>query len=472
MNTNGDVVNATENVYPEFEKLENNLWSVVTFCTDVLFDWLTLNELAVLNLTCKRFQQLTNEYFHRKYPMKCMKVGNYEDEEVFYRSKCQLLQPFSKNIRNLVVQPSLECLQFLDLHHNKNVISIAFYDGQIMEHDMEIIASILSNVDIIEIQYGSIDGEFYDNVLKYCTRMKQLVIKYAFSECETHGIPNQWMMKQYPTLEHFHWSPNILPDKLEIFFRQNPNIRSICVSVSSMSFLGFLLQTETRIDEIHIDIILELHENENEGIELFCTTLDELYARHQFKTLMLKFIFCSQLLYREWANLEYLIGAYIDFQHQHGSTKAISSMVHLKLLVLGINTILSPAKAHILSKSLVQLEEIYIQINSVYAIIPFLRNASKLQRIYVYRMGTGDGFNTKIKPKFVTTLDMLRQKLPNPCKTIIFLPDQAYIQMKCQSNDNMHGKLVEIQRSESHIVKHPFAATKIRKDICELFENF
>lgn len=459
---------------PQFEKLENSLLSVVTYCTDELFDWLTLKELAALNLTCKKLQQLTTDYFQRRYPMKCMKVGQvYGEYEIVYWSKNKSLQQFTQSIRNLVVLPTTECLRFLDLYHNKNVTSIAFYDGQIMEHDMEIIASILANVDIIEIQYGCIDAEFHDSVLKYCTRMKQLVIKYGFSECEKTGVANMWLMNTYPTLEHFHWSSAVLPEKLEIFFRQNPNIRSFSASVyTAISLLGFLLQTETIIDEIHIDLILELYEDESEGMELFRSTLDMLYARRQFKTLMLKFIFCSQLLYGEWAKLEYLIGAYIDFQYQHGSTKAISSLVHLKLLVLGINTILSPAKANILSKALVNLEEIYIQINSVHAITPFLRNACKLQRIYVYRMGTDNGFNTKIKRNFLTTLNMQRQTLQNACKTMVFLPDEAYIQMKCQSNDNMNCNLVEIQRSESHILRHPFAATKIRKDICELFEKY
>lgn len=459
---------------PHFEQLENNLLSIVVNCTDELFDWMTLKELAALNFTCKKLQQLTCEYFHRKYPMKCMKVVQVCDEsEVVYRSKDKSLLPFTQDIRNLVVLPSTDCLHFLDTNHNKNIVSIAFYDGQIMANDMEIIATILANVEIIEIQYGSIDGEFYDNVLKYCKRMKQLVIKYGFSECERCGVQNQWLMKQYPTLEHFHWSSAVLPDKLEILFQLNPNIRSFSASVyTAMSMLGFMLQTETIVDELHIDLILELHEDENEGMEQFRTTLNVLYERHQFKSLMLKFLYCSQLVYSKWSTLEYLIGAYIDFQHQHGSTKAISSLVHLKFLILGINTILSPAKAHLLSKTLVNLEEIYIQISSVHVITPFLRNSTKLNKIYVYKMGSSSGFNTKIKRHFITTLNMHRMKLENPCKTTVYLPDDAYIQMKCQSNDNMVCSLVEIKRSESHILKHPFAATKIRKDICELYEKF
>lgn len=466
---------ATTNDCPHLDKPKNNFLSIIIQCTDELFDWLSLKELAALNATCKKLQELTSDYVQRKYPMKCMKVGQvYNTKDVLYWSKDESMQAFTNNVRNLVVFPSTECLRYLYEQHSKRVVSMAFYDGQILDEDTIYLVRLLENVEILEVQYGSIGGEFYENVLKYCHRMKQLVIKYGFDECEKSGMANQWLHKTYPTLEHFHWSASALPDNLEIFFRQNPNIRSFNSGVyTTMNVLEFLLRTSTVINELHFDLILELHEDENEGMAMIRSSLNTLYERCQFKDLMLEFVFCSQLLDGGWSQLAYLTGAYIDFPYQPGSTKALSSLIHLKLLILGINTILSPAKANTLSKNLTDLEEIYIQIDSVHAIQPFARNSRKLQKMYVYRMGNDHGFNTKkIKPNFIYSLNECRHKLMGARKLTIYLPDQAYVQMKYQSNDCLNQNHIEIKRSESHVLMHPFAATKIRKDICELYEKF
>lgn len=454
---------------------ENLFLSIVIQCSDELFDWLALKELAALNNTCKKLQELTSDYVQRKYPMKSMKVGqDYKSKDIVYWSKDKSMHAFTKDVRNLVVVPSTECLRYLHAVHSKNIDSMAFYDGQIMDEDAIYLEMLLKCVDIVEIQYGYIGGEFHESVLKYCRRMKQLVIKYGFGECENSGVANRWCNQTYPTLEHFHWSATPLPDNLEIFFRQNPNIRSFNGGVyTTMNVLEFLLRTATTINELHFELILELHEDESEGMAAIQSNLNTLYERGQFKDLMLEFLFCSHLLDSGWSKLAYLTGAYIDFPRRPGSVKALSSLVHLKLLVLGINTIVSPAKANTLSKNLHDLEEIYIQIDSVHAIIPFARHSAKLHKIYVYRMGQDHGFNTKkIKRHLIDSLHECRTKLMDARKLIIYLPDQAYVQIKCQTSDCLNRNLIEIKRSESHVLMHPFAATKIRKDICELYEKF
>lgn len=457
-----------------FEALENTLLSVATHCTDDLFDWLSLDELAALNSTCTRLQQLTAKYFQRKYPMKTMKVGEISDTNaIHYRCSDRSMGRFKRNVRNLVVLPSVECLQYLNANHNcKDLVSVAFYDGEISESMADAMAELLANAEIIEIQYGSIHGEFYENVLKFGKSVKQLVIKYGFNECETDGIENQWLLRNYPTLEHFHWSTSPLPDNLDTFFRLNPQIRSINSSVyPTMSTMWFLNRTGICVDELHLELILELHEEEREGMAIVRTHLNALHEKKQIKRLMVQFIFCSQFLDREWGRMDYLTGVYVDFPHQAGSTRALCTLVHLKLLVLGINTILSRAKASILTKHLINLEEIYVQINSIHAIVPFLRNAKKLNKIYVYGMGLAKSFCGKFKANQMATINDERTRLLDACKTTVFLPDHAYVQLKWKTND-LNLSRIEIKRSESHIVRHPFAATILRRDICELYEKF
>lgn len=466
---------AEPNGCSDLPKSPNAFLSAIVHCSDDLFDWLSLRELAALNSTCKRLQEWTNDYVHRKYPMKYMKIGQIRDiPGVLYQSKDESMQAFAKNVRSLVVIPSTECFRYLRTQHCKNVVSLAFYDGQFSEDDIIYMAPLLEHAEIIEIQYCCIHGEFHENLLKHCRNIKQLVIKYGFDECEHSGRPNRWIHQTYPTLEHFHWSASPLPDNLETFFRQNQNIRSFNAGVyTTMCVIEFLLRTATSVNELHVELTLELNEDENEAMAMIRSGLNTLYERNQFKELMLEFDFRTLPLDSEWSTLAYLTGAYFDLSHWPGSTKALLRLIHLKLLALGINTILSAAKAYRLSKSLQNLEEIYIQVDAMHAIIPFARNAVNLQKIYVYRIEHEHAFRAKkIKRHFVYMLNEYRTKLYGACKMTIYLPDQAYVQIKCQSNDCLTQSLVEIKRSESHVVKHPFAATKIRKDICELYEIF
>lgn len=458
----------------KIEKSDNKLLSIINHCGDDFFDWLTLNELAALNLTCRRLEQLTTEYFQRKYPMKTMKVGQIlGTNAIHYRCNDKSMQAFKQNVRNLVVLPTTECLHYLRLNHSKDIVSIAFYDGEIADNAIDDIAELVKNAEIIEIQYGSIHSEFYDSVLKFCKCIKQLIIKYGFTECEISGIENQWLLRTYPTLEHFHWSRSPLLDRnLDTFFRLNPQIQSFNGSVyTTMTTILFLTQTGICINELHLEIILELYEENKEGVEIVQTHLNRLYENKQIKSLMLQYSFYTQFLDLGWEKLEYLHGVYFDFSYETGSTKTLSKLVNLKLLVLGINTTLSRAKANILANHLINLEEIYVQINSIHAISPFLRKSIKLQKIYVYGIGLAKCFSGKFKMNHMSLVNRERMKLRDACKITVFLPDQAYIQMKWKSHD-LNFSLIEIKRSESHILRHPFAATILHRDICEMYEMF
>lgn len=455
------------------DKLENTFISIVIQCMDNIFDWLSLRDLAALNLTCKHLQQLTADYFHRKYQMKTMKVGqSYGTNDMHFRCYDKFMQMFKENVRNLVVLPSTECLQYLQSNHNKDIVSLAFYDGEILDDATAALAELVERVEIIEFQYGAFSGEFYECALKHCKQMKQLVIKNGFSECENWGIENQWLLKKYPTLEHFHWSAGPLPEHLETFFHRNPNVRSFDGSIyPTMSTIQFLLDTSIKIEELHLKLILELHEVEFEGIAIVRENLNRLYERKQIQRLMLQFVFCNQLCDPQWQQMEYLNGVYCDFSHRPNSTKALSELIHLKMLILGINTVVSRSKASFLAKHLINLEEIYIQIDIIHAIIPFLRLSPKLYRIYVYKMGLNHGFNGNIKKNHLSMINKERTKLNGACKTTVYLPDEAYVQIKCKSNV-LNYSLIEVKRSDSFVVKHPFAMTMLRRDICELYEKF
>lgn len=56
----GDQFEQLENIPVAIVDDQNDLLSVIVFCYENLFDWLTIEDLAALNLTCKQLQQLTS----------------------------------------------------------------------------------------------------------------------------------------------------------------------------------------------------------------------------------------------------------------------------------------------------------------------------------------------------------------------------------------------------------------------------
>lgn len=202
----------------------------------------------------------------------------------------------------------------------------------------------------------------------------------------------------------------------------------------------------------------------NRNVSVLQSSLNKLYEGQQFKQLMLSSKFSSQLI--GWSKLPYLTGASIDLPFQPG-IRTFPTLNHLKLLILGIGTYLSEEEANIVSKALINLEEIYTQISTVHAIRPFICNSIKMRQIYVYRMGAEwfpfhrPNNNTKYKSNLIDQLNLARMKLKNACKTIAYLPDQGYVDVKCLGIGRLNYDRVEIRRSESYVLKHPFVSSNI-----------
>lgn len=165
-----------------------------------------------------------------------------------------------------------------------------------------------------------------------------------------------------------------------------------------MSTFDFFTRINTVIDELHLEFNWCWLSERNEGMTLMLSELNTLYERGQFKRLMIQFQQSPppKRIDPKWAKLKYLTGVYVDSTIQPGTSKALSSLLHLKLLIFG-NTILYATKAKQFAQSLVNLEEIYIQIHSIHAISPFLRNSGRLTTIYVYGTGRDSQWKSKFK---------------------------------------------------------------------------
>lgn len=436
---------------------DNDLLDVIIFCFENVFDWLSLDDLAALSATCKQLQQMTGEFFQREYRMRFARITG-DDQRIRYLPQKKFVQRFGINSRCVIIEPNVERLRYMATDHNQQLDMIAFWHGEITKKETNMIATVVKSVKIVEFLNAKFDGEFYDIVLKYCKNMKHLLIKHKLTECMVYGVTNQWQLQKYATLEHLCWDGFKLPDNLEIFFRQNPNVRSLQTGNFIFSeTLVLLLETGISLNDLYLELTNFLIPDDL--LDQYVSSLNTLYERKQFKNLMMRFTTLSALDNPQWARLQYLNGICCEIPDQE-STEAIESL-HLKLLILGNKrTLISLSKAESLSKKLSNLEELYLRINSIDQIAPFICNSVKLHEIYVYKV------DKALETIQVSSLDEQRMHLQGACKVKVYLPDHAYVQMKWTSKQ-MHGKLIEIKRTESHAPKHPFVINILRSYIID-----
>lgn len=431
---------------------QNDLLSVIVFCYENLFDWLTIEDLAALNNTCKQLQRLTSDYYKRKYNG-MVRVINDKYEEIRYLPSAKHVQRFGPDHRNIIIEPTSYNLKYLETSHCNQLDTIVFWHGKFSERDIEIIPKVVEKTKIIKYLNSKFDGEFYESVLKYCKNMKYLVIKHKLTECLLNGEKDKWQLQSYPSLEHFYWDGLKLPNNLETFFQNNPNIRSF--QIGNFVFndtLELLMRTDLRLDELYLEIF---NFNMIEHLYEFISMMNTLYERKVFKGLMINFQKLPNSDTIEWSRLTFLNGIFCEMNSDF--EKNIIEIINPRLLILKTTRIsvfrdmkeLMRRRMEELSIKLTNLNELYVGINSIDQIIPFLKNSRNLQKIYVYKLDKNVGFTQ------LSSLNDERLKLKDAKKVEIFLPDNKYVQLKLISK-KINFSMIKIQRIESHNVNHPF----------------
>lgn len=95
---------------------------------------------------------------------------------------------------------------------------------------------ILGQIERLTISsYYHIKGDFYETVLKFCSRLKYLSIEIVDQRDTLIGSSNEWMLQKYPNIETLFLKvtyPETTPryTKLKTLFRENPNIRTFSIT--------------------------------------------------------------------------------------------------------------------------------------------------------------------------------------------------------------------------------------------------
>lgn len=253
-------------------------------CIDEICEWLPLNTLASLGMTCKRLNQITSSYFRRKHPTKSLLMMKYNGEVNLYPDQLYV-QCFSETFRNIVIHGNdLKVFQYAVAKFKKSQLKkVCICAANLTMAHIECISGILEHAEIVEFIRCTFSGSL-NEILKHCSNMKHLAIK-SVTECQDHGRHNAWLLENHPKLKHLHWGQQgTIPIELATFFTNNPNVDSLC---GDERFSLFMKQHKIKINELIMKVSYSHSFFENGELDELCeeNVVESLYLMGSFRHL-------------------------------------------------------------------------------------------------------------------------------------------------------------------------------------------
>lgn len=386
------IVESNNNTYEKHEFANNHNEKVAhIFKLDVssfnrIFDWLSQSDIIAIGESCKRLQQIAGEYFQSNYWATCARG---ENDGIYFLSKKSNI--FSQFIRKVSISGDrLGAYRFIGQNCTKFLTQMRFY-GNIPIGGFEYIQEILNGVEVLEMNECLIDGEFYENYLKYCPNLKSLSVSRSNrirARSIVIGSDNNWLLRCYPTLVNFElidWY-GLENDEITTFFKQNRNVRTFSTDVRSLwESRDLLLASNAQLEKLAVDICQsKIIDSNNQPISL----LDSVY--HLLRDLHECGFYCRLNLYVYFVDkcdiqkmfslksLEMICGDILQFGEK---------MIDLKMLgVCYGNEIWNIEE---LPANLANLERIYFAQISIERIILLICECAKLKQIKVKRLTDG-----------------------------------------------------------------------------------
>lgn len=396
-------------------------------CFENLFEWLSLKQLFVLRRTCKRIQKVVDYYIRLTYP--------------------QLLRLPRASERRLLelCDARLCCYEWIRHLHLWTGLNDTQIDG---------IKYILSELETLKLNYVQINGDLYEVLLKYCTRLKYLSIGTCTLPQVIIGTGNDWLLRRYPKLEHFEIairSPCKEPlqcAEVLVFFEQNPNVR-IFSTDSAFLLLSNHLWLGSNITFDRLNILIK------HNLSSICNLTNELYTRQGFyKKLHLyggsrAFLRDEAQYLSQFSCLEKL---YLDSLPEQYPIPVLES---IKELSLSIYSAIPPEIPLLLATNFINLRRITINFANLVDMFIFIRYAGNLEQIRIGNLELED-----IKEPHINDLKFLngeRKKLPQARKVTIFINELYFLKFKWANQVNF--SMIRLGRAETFAVDRSFGQT-------------
>lgn len=432
-----------------------------------LFDWLSLEELVILGKTCKRMQRYVGFYVTTTYAATQFELPKYGShtgtayseirlDGMYSEIKLNGMQSYmrkflimSLNHKDYGTRRPTFIIPYLKVNRFESLTEIHFLRTEFTQSRIVNIKEILGQAEVVTLQFAkflnNID-EFYESFLQFCPKMKKLCIWGYVDREFIIGRDNSWLLRKYPTLEHFELITHrkIIPE-LQTFFEQNNQLKRFATDIYHLwANRNAFYNTHLKLDVL--SIIFE----HNGEYNLYSEFLNKLHKRGNFKQLSAYFNADSIGHFNQehvnhmisWNGLTKLnipkIGNGVD----------LCSLIHLKYL--HINRASEITNLTILAKCLVNLELIEFTHAFFDDIQPFVCHSQKLKTIAVLQFSQFfDKFNFDEINFEIEKFNEQRSKLVNARKIIIYVTERVYLAVKWRKHvTNMN--LIEIKRGTSY----------------------
>lgn len=442
-------------------------------CLEAVLEWLDWDDLASISKTCKRLHVLAQEFFLRKYPGAHINIWNL-GEGVVLIPRTPWARTFSHLIKDARVSgEDVNIYRRLSKSVHKQLRALNISSKSLTEECIDCITDQLQFVETITLDDCMVTNELHYTVLQYCKNIKRLHLKgFLFEDLEKQGVKCQWLQHTYPHLELLQLDDMRKEQhyNLSEFLRRNKTIKAfISRDMHWSAVLKVITDANAKLD----DLIIGLKESGSRIVAKMTKQFDNYYGTDTFRFLKLRMIeMCDQLnelhdkgnlkrfYLKTWhasiavdfadvfKKIRTLHG--IDLSSESIDDKTVASSVASlsQLKTLNLYLITKIEYAEILSKGLVNLEELQMIMDSYETIYPFIRNSPKLQRIYFLCVRTND---TSID---LAKLNRERSKLADAQKITVYIDHYKYLPLKKELRQ-LKYPLIEIEIAEAHFKSNP-----------------
>lgn len=305
---------------------------------------------------------------------------------------------------------------------------------------------VFYNVEILEINKCTLNGDLYENLLEFCPNVKRLCLRYSDSVTD---MKNRWLTQKYSNIEHLEWLKlkNEMPiDQLYGFFKRNSHIQSFATTASFLWNQRHSFPKNLELDNLAVMINYSSRSLAYLVLDLLVAFEKSNFYKHLH--LYIVGLDTSKYLIHRLAQLNNLTNICIK---NYDSRISFVPLTNVKEVMINFCTNFTDLRP--LAQDLSNIQRVYLWKAKLQHIVPFIRYSNKLQTIAI--LSSDDDNKDEQFTWSLRKLDEAREKLKRPRKVTIYVEEKIFLTIKWTTN-NQTFKFIEIRRAESHDRLHHF----------------
>lgn len=426
-------------------------------CFHEIFDWLSLKDLISIGQTCKRLQRIAGNFFHTNYAVKMARITN----DIHISSHQSNV--FRQYIPKISISGDrLKSYHFVGANCFNSIKHIRIH-SVLPDGGFECIKGILTGVESLEMNECIVNGDFYEDCLKYCPNLRTISVTRSDrirNKSIIIGTGNEWLLRKYPKLEQFELNDSyrLKTNELKIFFEENPNVRTFSTDSRTLWANRYtFIDTDIKLDILAIDIYqmntIDRNKQSISMIDSIHQLLSQLYENGSYNHLHLYIFFINEHNVDKLLSLkaiEMIMGDVIPIKAPLNQLKAFG--------VWNGDDII--ANNECLPCNLPHLQRMYFSNVTCDCVLHFIRYWPQLKEIRITRFHEGIHFKTLDLIK----LNKEREKLAGARNVKIYVKDDLYLATKWTIKTTQLS-MIELRRANSMEWEESSARSKFFKTI-------